>query len=76
MLDLSVSTIMGDVRLIKATQDYLVGVLILLLISPLMLGIALAIQLTSKGPVLYKQRRHGWNGEQIWVYNFQRLCAH
>ena len=76
MLDLSASPITGDVRLIKAAQDYVVGSLILLLISPLMLGIALAIKLTSRGPVLYQQRRHGWNGEQIWVYKFRSMFVH
>ena len=76
MLDLSASPITGDVWLIKAAQDYVVGSLIFLLISPLMLGIALSIKLTSKGPVLYKQRRHGWNGEQIWVYKFRSMFVH
>ena len=76
MLDLSASPMTGDVRLIKAAEDYVVGSLILLLISPLMLGIALAVKLTSKGPVLYKQRRHGWNGEQIWVYKFRSMFVH
>ena len=76
MLDLSASPITGDVRLIKTEQDYVLGSLILLLISPLMLVIALAIKLTSKGPVLYKQQRHGWNGEQIWVYKFRSMAVH
>ena len=76
MLDLSASPITGDMRLIKTAQDYLLGSLILLLISPLMLGIAVAIKLTSKGPVLYKQHRHGWNGEKIWVYKFRSMSVH
>ena len=76
MLDLSASPITGDVRLVKAAQDYVLGSLILLLISPLMLIIALSIKLTSKGPVLFKQRRHGWNGEQIWVYKFRSMVVH
>jgi len=76
MLDLSASPITGNTRLLKAVQDYLLGALILLLISPLMLAIALAIKLTSKGPVLYKQRRHGWNGEEIWVYKFRSMVVH
>ena len=76
MLDLSASPITGDMRLIKTAQDYVLGSLILLLISPLMLGIALAIKFTSKGPVLYKQRRHGWNGEKIWVYKFRSMFVH
>ena len=76
MLDLSASPITGDVRLLKALQDYALGTLILLLVSPLMLGIALAIKLTSRGPVLYRQRRLGWNGEEIWVYKFRSMVVH
>ncbi|MFZ2858705.1 undecaprenyl-phosphate glucose phosphotransferase [Acidovorax sp.] len=76
MLDLSASPITGKVRLMKAVQDRLLGALILLLISPLMLAIALAIKLTSRGPVLYQQLRHGWNGEEIWVYKFRSMVVH
>ncbi|MFC5520219.1 undecaprenyl-phosphate glucose phosphotransferase [Polaromonas jejuensis] len=76
MLDLSASPITGSTRLIKAVQDYVLALFILLLISPLMLGIALAIKLTSRGPVLYRQRRHGWNGEEIWVYKFRSMVVH
>ena len=76
MLDLSASPITGDVRLLKAVQDYLLGALILLLVSPLMLAIALAVKLTSSGPVLYRQRRLGWNGEEIWVYKFRSMVVH
>lgn len=76
MLDLSASPITGDMRLLKAVQDYVLGTLILLLISPVMLGIALAIKFTSKGPVLYQQLRHGWNGEEIWIYKFRSMVVH
>ena len=76
MLDLSASPITGNLRLLKAVQDYVLGTLILLLISPVMLGIALAIKFTSKGPVLYQQLRHGWNGEEIWIYKFRSMVVH
>lgn len=76
MLDLSTSPITGNARLVKAVQDRLLGALILLLISPVMLAIALAIKLTSPGPVLYRQLRHGWNGEEIWVYKFRSMVVH
>jgi putative colanic acid biosynthesis UDP-glucose lipid carrier transferase len=49
MLDLSASPITGPTRLLKAVQDRVLGLLILLLISPLMLGIALAISSRPKG---------------------------
>ncbi|MFZ3140277.1 undecaprenyl-phosphate glucose phosphotransferase [Polaromonas sp.] len=76
MLDLSASPITGEVRLIKAVQDLVLASFILLLISPLLLAIALAVKLTSRGPVLYQQKRHGWNGEEIWVYKFRSMVVH
>ena len=76
MLDLSASPITGELRLVKAVQDFVLASLILLLISPLLLAIALAIKFTSRGPVFYQQKRHGWNGEEIWVYKFRSMVVH
>ncbi|ABM38474.1 undecaprenyl-phosphate glucose phosphotransferase [Polaromonas naphthalenivorans] len=76
MLDLSASPITGELRLIKAVQDFVLASLILLLISPLLVAIALAVKFTSRGPVLYQQKRHGWNGEEIWVYKFRSMVVH
>jgi Undecaprenyl-phosphate glucose phosphotransferase len=53
--------------------DKLVGGLALLLLSPVMLLIALAIKLDSAGPVLFKQRRYGFNNELIEVYKFRSM---
>ena len=38
-----------------------------------MLGIALAVKLTSPGPAIFKQRRYGLNGEEIIVYKFRSM---
>jgi putative colanic acid biosynthesis UDP-glucose lipid carrier transferase len=76
MLDLSTSPITGETRVIKAVQDFVLATVILLLISPLLLAIALAIKYTSPGPVLYRQKRHGWNGEEIVVYKFRSMVVH
>ena len=38
-----------------------------------MLWIALAIKFTSDGPVLFKQKRLGWNGAEILVYKFRSM---
>jgi len=43
------------------------------MISPLMLGIAVAIKLTSPGPVLFRQRRYGLDGKEILVYKFRSM---
>lgn len=76
MLDLSASPVTGRLQIFKAIEDYVLGSVILLLISPLMLVIALAIKLTSKGPVLFKQYRNGWNGQPILIYKFRTMVIH
>jgi len=43
------------------------------LITPIMLIIAIAIKLTSKGPILFKQYRYGLKGEQIEVWKFRTM---
>ena len=50
--------------------------MILLLIWPVMLGIGIGVKLTSPGPVIFKQRRYGLEGEEIMVYKFRtmRVC--
>ena len=60
---------------IKTASDYLLATLILILLSPLMLGIALAVKLTSPGPIIFKQRRYGNNGEEITVYKFRSMTV-
>ena len=59
--------------IVKAAEDRLLAGIILFLISPLMLMIALAIKLTSPGPILFKQKRYGFNNEVIEVYKFRSM---
>ena len=76
MLDLSTSPVTGVMRLAKSIEDKLLGGLIFVLISPLMLSIAFVIKNSSPGPVLFKQRRLGWNGKVINVYKFRSMKVH
>jgi Undecaprenyl-phosphate glucose phosphotransferase len=76
MLDISSSPMSGINLVLKWLEDYVLGALILVLISPVMLFIALAIKLTSPGPVIFKQMRHGWNGEKIEIYKFRTMTVH
>jgi Undecaprenyl-phosphate glucose phosphotransferase len=57
----------------KRVQDLVFGVLALIVASPLMLALALAIRLDSPGPVLFRQRRHGFNNEEIVVWKFRTM---
>ncbi len=76
MVDASVSPMHGSSRMIKAALDYGVASLMLLLLGPVLLLTAAAIKLTSPGPVFYKQKRNGWNGDEIWVYKFRTMVLH
>jgi putative colanic acid biosynthesis UDP-glucose lipid carrier transferase len=60
---------------VKRLEDIVLGSLFLLVGSPLMIGIAIAIKLNSKGPVFFKQRRYGLNGEVIEVYKFRTMTV-
>lgn len=59
----------------KRIFDMAVASLILLTVSPLMLLIALLVKATSKGPVMFKQRRYGVDGDEILVYKFRSMCV-
>jgi putative colanic acid biosysnthesis UDP-glucose lipid carrier transferase len=60
----------------KRAIDVGLSSIVLLLGWPLMLAAAIAVKLSSPGPVLFKQRRYGLNGEEILVYKFRsmRVC--
>jgi Undecaprenyl-phosphate glucose phosphotransferase len=55
--------------------DKVVGGLILLFALPVMALVALAIKLDSRGPILFKQKRYGFNNELIEVYKFRSMFA-
>lgn len=74
--DLSVTPMNGFALLIKWLEDKVLGLLISVLIFPLCGLIALAIKLTSPGPVLFKQYRTGVNGKQFKVYKFRSMKVH
>ena len=57
----------------KRLTDVTVSALVLVLAMPLLVSIALAVQLTSKGPAIFRQRRYGLNGEEIIVYKFRTM---
>jgi putative colanic acid biosysnthesis UDP-glucose lipid carrier transferase len=60
---------------IKRTSDIVLSIIILILISPLILAVAIGVKLSSKGPVLFKQRRYGLDAEEILVYKFRSMTV-
>lgn len=61
--------------IIKRISDVVLSLLILVLVSPLMLLIALGIKLSSPGPVIFRQRRYGLDGNEIIVYKFRSMSV-
>ena len=66
----------GERRLLKAIEDRGLALLFLIIASPVMFIIALLIKATSKGPIFFKQERHGWNGKKFMVYKFRSMVVH
>ena len=60
-------------RLIKRLFDLTVSASLLILLSPVMLGIVLLIRLDSPGPVLFRQRRVGEGGRLFWMFKFRSM---
>jgi Undecaprenyl-phosphate glucose phosphotransferase len=65
---------LSDTRyMLKEIEDRVLGALILVSILPLMAIIAIAIRLDSPGPVLFRQRRYGFNDQLIQVLKFRTM---
>ena len=65
----------GITGLFKRISDVVFASLIILLITPILLVIALIVKIDSKGPVIFKQRRYGLDGEEIIVYKFRSMTV-
>ena len=65
----------GINSMVKRISDIVLALLIQLLLLPVMLAIALAVKLTSPGPVIFRQRRYGLYGEEIVVYKFRSMTV-
>ena len=73
VINLSVSPMAGVNHWVKEAEDKLIAFSLLLMLSPLMLLIAIAVKLTSQGPVLYRQERVGWNGSLFMMIKFRTM---
>ena len=65
----------GASDVLKRFEDIVLSILILMMLAIPMLGIAAAVKLTSKGPVIFKQKRYGLDGKQITVYKFRSMTT-
>jgi exopolysaccharide biosynthesis polyprenyl glycosylphosphotransferase len=73
LLTVEEPTLSGLSLVAKAALDRLTALLGLLVLSPVLLGIALAIKLTDKGPVMFRQTRIGYQGKAFKVWKFRTM---
>lgn len=57
----------------KRAWDLCCAILLLLLFAPLMLAVAVAVKLTSPGPILFRQRRPGKDGDEFTIFKFRTM---
>lgn len=62
-------------RLIKRLTDVIVAGIALVVLAPLMVLVAAAIKLETKGPVIFRQRRHGFSGQPFVIYKFRTMTV-
>jgi exopolysaccharide production protein ExoY len=74
-----ISLMKGQLDLVQAlakrTADVVGSAVLLLLLSPFLVVIATIIKVTSKGPVLFRQIRIGYNGERFALFKFRTMVA-
>ena len=58
---------------LKRMMDIFISLLSIILLSPLMIGVSIAIKMESKGPVIFKQTRVGKNGKHFLFYKFRSM---
>jgi Undecaprenyl-phosphate glucose phosphotransferase len=73
MIDLVEKPIADWGMVAKLAFDKIVGLAALALLAPVMLAVTAAIKLDSRGPVLFRQKRHGFNNELIEIFKFRSM---
>ena len=62
-------------RLLKRTIDIVISGTAIILFLPLLLMTAIAIKIDSPGPVIFRQRRRGFNGRQFQILKFRTMSV-
>jgi len=61
---------------IKTVEDYVLASILIIISSPFMVIFAIAIKLSSPGPVIFKQERHGLNNRLFKIFKFRSMREH
>ena len=60
-------------KFLKYLSDYVISIIAIIITSPIMIITAIAIKLTSPGPIIFKQERMGYNGKTFMMYKFRSM---
>lgn len=75
-LELNYTPLNGPMRLIKALEDRVLGLVLFVIFVPVMLIVAVAIKWSMGSPILFKQERHGLDGKRFRIYKFRTMLLH
>lgn len=67
------SRVEGHARILKAVEDRVLGSLLLLIAVPVMILLAVGVKFSSPGPVFYRQRRIGLDGQEFEILKFRSM---
>jgi Undecaprenyl-phosphate glucose phosphotransferase len=73
VLKVASAPLSGWGAIIKLLEDKILSSILLVLVSPVMLACVIAIKLDSSGPVIFRQKRYGFNNEEIIVFKFRTM---
>ncbi|GHF25427.1 biofilm formation protein PslA [Kordiimonas sediminis] len=76
VLDIFDRPISGWNSLTKRLEDIVLGSFFLILAMPILLITAIAIKVDSKGPILFKQAREGYNNKTFYIWKFRSMKVH
>lgn len=60
-------------KFLKTISDYAIAIIAIIITSPIMVVTAIAIKLTSPGPIIFKQERIGYNSRPFMMYKFRSM---
>lgn len=76
VITLSETPLIGMRLLLKDIEDKVLSILILIIISPILFLVAIAVKLDSPGPVFFRQNRTGWSGKSFRIWKFRSMYVH
>ncbi|PQC30486.1 sugar transferase [Enterococcus mundtii] len=62
-------------QIFKRVLDVCISIIVLIICSPIIIILSILIKSTSEGPVFFKQKRLGLNGESFFIYKFRTMCV-